>query len=68
MPYIHRPIEEVEARIEIVRQNLRELTERAAGEAGVSSEEHDAEQIAEQEAELRSLEEERDAITKNSQA
>jgi hypothetical protein len=68
MPYIHRPIEEVEARIEIVRQNLRELTERAAGEAGVGSEEHDAEQIAEQEAELQSLEEERDAITKNSQA
>ena len=62
MPELHRPIEEIEARISIVRQNLRELTEEAAGDAGVASEEHVAEEIAKQEEELKSLEEERDAI------
>jgi hypothetical protein len=66
MPELHRPIEEIEARISMVRQNLRELTEEATGDAGVAAEEHVAEEIAKQEEELKSLEEERDAIQKSS--
>ncbi|MBN9079716.1 MAG: hypothetical protein BGN87_19610 [Rhizobiales bacterium 65-79] len=64
MPELHRPIEEIEARISIVRQNLLELTEEATGDTGAAFEEHIAEEIAKQEEELKSLEEERDAIRK----
>ncbi|MGN6469207.1 MAG: hypothetical protein ACTHLC_06455 [Rhizobiaceae bacterium] len=67
MPELHRPIEEIEARISMVRQNLRELTEQGAADTGVAIEEHVADLIAEQEEELKSLEAERDAILKSGQ-
>ena len=55
---------EIEDRIAIVRDNLRQLTEQAAAFSGAASEDLAAERIADQEAELQRLLAERDALTK----
>jgi uncharacterized small protein (DUF1192 family) len=55
---------ELEDRIAIVRDNLRQLVEQAAGSSGAQDEERTAERIAQQTAELDKLVAERDARTK----
>jgi hypothetical protein len=62
MPEILPSLAEIENRIKVARENLRELTEQAAGSSGAANEERAAERIADQEEELKSLEEERDRI------
>ncbi len=57
-------LSEIEDRIAIVRDNLRQLTEQAAAFSGAASEDLAAERIADQEAELQRLLAERDALTK----
>ena len=58
-------LEELDQRIAIVRDNLRQLTEQAAAYSGAASEELAADRIAEQEAELQRLQTERDKLAKN---
>jgi uncharacterized small protein (DUF1192 family) len=56
---------EIEDRIAIVRDNIRQLTEQAAGSSGAADEERNADRIAEQQAELERLIQQRDELTKN---
>ncbi len=55
---------ELDQRIAIVRNNLRELAEQAAAYSGASSEELVAERIAQQEAKLQLLLKEREALAR----
>ena len=55
---------ELEDRIAVLRDNLRQLVEQAAGTAGSQNEERAADRIAQQEAELDKLVAERDSRTK----
>jgi hypothetical protein len=55
---------ELDQRIAIVRNNLRELSEQAAAYSGASSEELVAERIAQQEAKLQLLLKEREALAR----
>jgi uncharacterized small protein (DUF1192 family) len=55
---------ELEDRIAVLRDNLRQLVEQAAGAAGSQNEERAADRIAQQEAELDKLVAERDSRTK----
>jgi len=52
MPDIAESIEEIDARISAVRENLRELVEQAATYSGAADEELSSQRIAEQEAQL----------------
>jgi len=52
MADIAESIEEIDARISTVRENLRELVEQAATYSGAADEELSAQRIAEQEAQL----------------
>jgi hypothetical protein len=52
MPDIPESIEEIDARISAVRENLRELVEQAATYSGAADEELSSQRIAEQEAQL----------------
>ena len=56
---------EIEDRIAIVRDNIRQLTEQAAGSSGAADEERNADRIADQQAELERLIQQRDELTKN---
>jgi hypothetical protein len=62
MPDIQPSLTEIEDRIAIVRENLRELTEQATASLGEADDDRAADRIAEQEEELKSLEEQRDRI------
>jgi len=53
---------EIETRIQIVENNLRQLQEQAAAYSGAADEERNADRIAEQEAKLDALLAERDAM------
>ena len=53
---------QIDERLEIVRDNLRELVEQAAAFSGAADEERMSERIAEQEAELEQLTKQRDAL------
>jgi len=55
-------LEDVERRIQIVEDNLRELIEQAAAYSGAADEERNADRIAEQQAKLDALREERAAL------
>ena len=55
---------EIEDRIAIVRDNIRQLTEQAAGSSGAADESRNADRIADQEAELQRLIKQRDALGK----
>jgi hypothetical protein len=55
---------EIEQRIALLRDNLRQLVEQAAGYSGAEDEERNADRIAEQQAQLDALLKERDALTK----
>jgi hypothetical protein len=57
-------LEELEAHIAIVRDNIRELVEQAAAFSGAEDEERNAERIAQQNEELDRLTRERDALAK----
>jgi uncharacterized small protein (DUF1192 family) len=56
---------EIEDRIAIVRDNIRQLTEQAAASLGAANEERIADRIAEQQAELDRLIQQRDALMNN---
>jgi len=55
---------DLEDRIAIIRDNLRQLTEQAAGSSGAADEERAAERIAAQQEELDKLVKQRDALVK----
>jgi uncharacterized small protein (DUF1192 family) len=56
--------DELDDRIAILRDNIRQLTEQAAGSSGAADEERNAERIAEQSEELQRLVKQRDALGK----
>jgi hypothetical protein len=53
---------ELEKRIAVVRDNLRQLTEQAAAQSGAGDENRNAERIAEQNEELEKLIQQRDSL------
>jgi len=55
---------ELDDRIAIIRDNLRQLTEQGAGSSGAADEDRNAERIAQQAAELEKLVKQRDALGK----
>ena len=55
---------ELDDRIAIVRDNIRQLVEQAAGSSGATDEDRNAERIAQQTAELEKLVKQRDALGK----
>ena len=55
---------EIERRIQIVEDNLRELMEQAAAYSGAADEERNADRIADQQPKLDALLKERDALLK----
>jgi len=55
-------LSELEARIAAIRENIRELIERAAALSGAADEDRMANRIADQEAKLEALIRERDAL------
>jgi hypothetical protein len=56
--------DELDDRIAILRDNIRQLTEQAAGSSGAADEERNANRIADQTAELEKLVKQRDALGK----
>jgi hypothetical protein len=54
---------DIEDRIAVLRDNIRQLTEQAAGSSGAADEERTANRIAEQQDELDALIKQRDAMT-----
>ena len=56
--------EELDDRIAILRDNIRQLTEQAAALSGAADESRSADRIAEQDAELQRLVKQRDALGK----
>jgi len=57
-------LSELEQRIAIVRDNIRQLIEQAAGYAGAEDEDRNADRIAQQTEELERLNKQRDALLK----
>ena len=57
-------LSELEARIAIVRDNIRQLIEQAAGYSGAVDEDRNADRIAQQTEELERLNKQRDALLK----
>jgi len=57
-------LEELDARIAIVRDNIRQLIEQAAANSGAGDEARNADRIAQQQDELDKLRKERDALAK----
>ncbi len=57
-------LEELERRMAIVRDNIRQLIEQAAAYSGAEDEARNADRIAQQTAELERLTKERDALAK----
>ena len=55
-------LEEIERRIQIVEDNLRELMEQAAAYSGAADEERNAQRIADQQEKLDALMKEREAL------
>jgi CYTH domain-containing protein len=53
---------EIERRIQVAEDNLRQLTEQAAAYSGAADEARNADRIADQEAKLAALRNERDAL------
>jgi hypothetical protein len=59
-----RSLAELNDRIAIIRDNIRQLVEQAAGNSGAQDEERNADRIEQQNAELQKLLKERDALEK----
>lgn len=57
-------IPEIDKRIEVIRENLRELIEQATAFSGAADEERTSDRIAEQEEELERLTKRRDELSK----
>jgi uncharacterized small protein (DUF1192 family) len=57
-------LDELEDRIAIVRDNIRQLIEQAAAQSGAGDESRNADRLADQQAELDRLTKERDAFLK----
>jgi uncharacterized small protein (DUF1192 family) len=57
-------VAELDERIRIVRENIRQLVEQAAAYSGAEDEDRNADRIAQQTEELDRLTEQRDALTK----
>jgi uncharacterized small protein (DUF1192 family) len=57
-------LSELEQRIAIVRDNIRQLIEQAAGYSGAEDEDRNADRIAQQTQELERLNKQRDALLK----
>ena len=57
-------LSELDARIAILRDNIRQLIEQAAGYSGGEDEERNADRIAQQTEELETLTKQRDALLK----
>ena len=62
MPAEHLSLAELDERLAIVRDNLRQLTEQAAAFSGAADEDRMSSRIAEQEAQLEELSKEREAL------
>ena len=62
--YSRLSLPELNDRIAIVRDNIRQLTEQAAASSGAASEERTSARIAQQEEELAALEKERESRAK----
>jgi uncharacterized small protein (DUF1192 family) len=58
-------IEEIDDRIAIVRDNLRQLAEQAAAQSGAADEDRAAQRIADQEAELARLKQQREKLARS---
>ena len=56
---------EIDARLSVVRDNLRDLVEQAAAYSGAGDEARSSDRIAEHEAELAELTQQREALLKN---
>jgi hypothetical protein len=63
MPDSSLTIDEIDRRIAILRDNLRQLVEQAAGSSGAADEERASQRIAEQQAELDQLIKQRDGLS-----
>jgi hypothetical protein len=61
--YTTLSLPDIEDRIAVLRDNIRQLTEQAAGSSGAADEERTANRIAEQQDELDALIKQRDAMT-----
>jgi hypothetical protein len=59
-------LKDLDARIAVVQDNLRQLVEQAAAYSGAADEERNAERIAEQEAKLEALLKQREALASRS--
>ena len=57
-------LSELDARVAILRDNIRQLIEQAAGYSGAEDEERNADRIAQQTEELETLTKQRDALLK----
>jgi uncharacterized small protein (DUF1192 family) len=57
-------LDELDDRIAIVRDNIRQLIEQAAAQSGAGDESRNADRLADQQAELERLTKERDALLK----
>jgi hypothetical protein len=64
MPDIPVNIADIDQRIAVLRENLRELVEQAAAYSGAADEELTSQRIAEQEAQLELLTKQRDALAR----
>ena len=60
-------LKEIDQRIAVIRENMRELIEQAAAFSGAGDEERVSQRIADQQAQLDRLTKEREAIVKQTQ-
>ncbi len=58
-------LDQVEDRIAIVRDNIRQLIEQSAADSGAANEARNADRLAQQQAELETLTRQRDELLKN---
>ncbi len=58
-------LEEIDDRIAIVRDNLRQLAEQAAAQSGAADEDRAAQRIADQESELTRLKQQREKLARS---
>jgi hypothetical protein len=63
MPDNSLTIDEIDRRIAVLRDNLRQLVEQAAGSSGAADEERVSQRIADQQAELDSLIKQREGMS-----
>lgn len=58
-------LDQLENRIAIVRDNIRQLIEQSAADSGAANEARNADRLAQQQAELETLTKQRDELLKN---